>query len=408
MYVVQKNHLRLSKADFSVLFRVAHRCKNLYNTTLYTIRMHFNQTGEYISWKELYHLLKAHPNYTDLSSDHAQLTIRKVRQNFSSFFELLKKQKEGSYTEKVGVPRFLPKDGLFQIEFISRQIRREGRFLRLSLGRAKRTLGVGYIYVRVPRNIENRLITGVRIIPKFRSYFEIEFLYEPDIILPELDSSQYLGIDLGLDNFATAVSTRGTAFILEGRGIKSFNRWWNKQKGKLQSTYDKMGLKSGRKMERLQIRRYNTVRNYLSHQVNAVVRHCIEHRIGTLVIGDWGDMKRGLRMRKHVSQSFQQIPFALFRRKLQSKAELHGIEVVMQEESYTSQMCSNCGLIRKSNRVHRGLYRCSNCHMERNADVNGAINILRKVVPEEVFTGFRWNSGDIISPRRLKLVSFRL
>ncbi|MCH8908710.1 MAG: hypothetical protein IH840_16615 [Candidatus Heimdallarchaeota archaeon] len=38
-----------------------------------------------------------------------------------------------------------------------------------------------------------------------------------------------------------------------------------------------------------------------------------------------------------------------------------------------------------------------------NADINAAINILRKVVPKGIC---QWNSGDIISPKRLILVNF--
>ena len=61
----------------------------MYNTTLYTIKKHFERNNHYLSLKELFHALKNHPNYRALSSDHAQLTMRKVRQNFSSFFAKL-------------------------------------------------------------------------------------------------------------------------------------------------------------------------------------------------------------------------------------------------------------------------------------------------------------------------------
>ncbi|MHA1916916.1 MAG: zinc ribbon domain-containing protein [Candidatus Ranarchaeia archaeon] len=64
------------------------------------------------------------------------------------------------------------------------------------------------------------------------------------------------------------------------------------------------------------------------------------------------------------------------------KAKLVGIEVVKISEEFTSQTCSNCGVVCKSNRKHRGLYICSKCGCVLNADVNASMNILRKVVPE--------------------------
>ena len=63
------------------------------------------------------------------------------------------------------------------------------------------------------------------------------------------------------------------------------------------------------------------------------------------------------------------------------KAEEYGITVMKIDESYSSQKCSVCGVIKKSNRKYRGLYVCSNCGTVINADVNGARNMLFSVVP---------------------------
>jgi len=65
---------------------------------------------------------------------------------------------------------------------------------------------------------------------------------------------------------------------------------------------------------------------------------------------------------------------------IQYKAEEVGIKTIFVEESYTSQTCAVCGNVNKSNRKYRGLYVCS-CKNVLNADVNGAINILKRVVP---------------------------
>lgn len=72
---------------------------------------------------------------------------------------------------------------------------------------------------------------------------------------------------------------------------------------------------------------------------------------------------------------------------IQSKCEEYGIEVVMTEEAYTSgtsfldkeqPIKENYN---KERRVHRGLFVANN-GKTINADVNGAYQIMKKVVPD--------------------------
>ncbi|WP_287196852.1 transposase, partial [Thermococcus sp.] len=99
----------------------------------------------------------------------------------------------------------------------------------------------------------------------------------------DLDYSKYLAIDLGVDNFATCVDTIGTAFIIEGRWLKSFNRWWNKEKAKLQSQYDRQGIKFGKKMALLLRKRKNVMNNFMNQAVNYIIKYCLENKIGNIV-----------------------------------------------------------------------------------------------------------------------------
>ncbi len=405
MLVVQKNHLKSSVVDFEIFKWLSHKIKNLYNYALYLIKTHYERTKQFLSLKKIFHIIKTHITYTQLHSDHAQLTLRLLQANYSSYFELLKLKKQGLYDEEVRPPSFLAKDGYFISQFIPRQMKRVDNQLRLSLGkRGKLSMGKRYLWVTIPPNIRDQEFKMIRIIPRLKGdYFEIEFVYDKTIEKPKLDLNHYLSLDLGLDNFAAAISTKETAFIIEGRGIKSYNCWWNKERSKLQSQYDKQDIKWGSRMSGLNIDRYNVMRNFIAHTVHSIVSHCINNEIGNLVIGDWGDMKRGLKIQKKTSQQFQHIPFARFKKKLISKCELYGIKTHLTEESYTSQTCSACGIIRKANRIKRGLYRCKSCGMQLNADINGAINIMRKVAPNSLS---KWSSGDIISPERLRLVNF--
>nr|WP_293285701.1 hypothetical protein [Microcoleus sp. PH2017_40_RAT_O_B] len=86
---------------------------------------------------------------------------------------------------------------------------------------------------------------------------------------------------------------------------------------------------------------------------------------------------------------------------LKYKAELMGIKVIEQEESYTSKsnflnldpipVYGNLGAQDtkfSGKRIKRGLYRTSEGRLI-NADVNGAYNILRKAIPNAFSDGIR-------------------
>ena len=80
------------------------------------------------------------------------------------------------------------------------------------------------------------------------------------------------------------------------------------------------------------------------------------------------------------------------------KAQGYGIEVVTVDEVYTSQICSICGFKNKSSHKHRGLYVCKGCGSVLNADVNGARNILFRVVPNPV------RDSGFSHPRRIRVL----
>ena len=105
--------------------------------------------------------------------------------------------------------------------------------------------------------------------------------------------------------------------------------------------------------------------------------------IGTLFIGYNSGWKKYINLGKRTNQNFVQVPFLKLIRMIKYKAELEGIDVHRITEEYTSQTCSHCGLRRKANRVHRGLYKCKRCGLVINADINAARNMKEKGLREQ-------------------------
>ena len=56
------------------------------------------------------------------------------------------------------------------------------------------------------------------------------------------------------------------------------------------------------------------------------------------------------------------------------KAKDAGKDVVYINPKHTSQKCSRCGYIDKNNR-HGSVFKCKNCGLELNADLNASRNI---------------------------------
>jgi IS605 OrfB family transposase len=331
----------------------------------------------------------------------AQHTMKIVDRSFRSFFASLKKKRDGKYDKPLNIPNYLPKKGYFICIFPKGSFKiLENNKLRLSTGRwITKEHGIRYIYFTIPKHVVGHIIKEIRILPYFNAkYFEIEYVYNQDPIITDLNNQKYMGIDLGLDNFATCYTTDGTSFIVEGKGIKSYNRWWNKQKSKLQSIYDLQGIKYGRKMYFLNRNRNRKINEFMNKAVNVIIKKCIKEKIGNLVIGELKDIKQHMNMGKRNNQHFWAIPYYKFKQKLRSKCEVYGIAYHEVDEAYTSQTCCVCGRRRKSNRIKRGLYRCDICKQVYNADSNGAINIANKVSPESSQIG---SSGVVNTPVRI-------
>ena len=210
-----------------------------------------------------------------------------------------------------------------------------------------------------------------------------------------MDAKKYLSIDFGLNNLITTVENQNSKpIIISGKLLKSINRQWNKRKARLYSIKDKQDLKWTDRLDKITIKRNSVVKDYLHKTARFIVGYCLKNRISNICLGELKGIKQNIRMGKRNNQNFVNIPIQTLKQMITYKAQLVGIKVHEVDESYTSK-CSSLDLeaIQKHNiyvgkRVKRGLFKGSNYVL--NADVNGALNILRKVVGD----GFIQNLSD--------------
>ena len=415
MYLTVKQKVKhLSKEEYSILRELCHTAKNLANEAIYNVRQYYFTEGEYLKYEKNYALLKDSPNYKMLNSNMAQQILKEVDDSFKSFFGLLKLAKKGKYAFKdCKLPHYLPKDG-----FVTLVI----GFVRLNEDRLILPYSQMYkkthkpVEIKIPPILADKRIKEIRIIPKSGArFFEIQYTYEAECIQRNLNKNNALALDLGVNNLVTAVSSEGRSFIIDGRKLKSVNQWFNKENARLQGIKDRQGDKrrTTNRQKILADKRNRQVNDYMSKTAKKIINYCIAHNIGTLVVGYNETFQRNTDIGRQNNQNFVNIPYGKLRSKLECLCELNGIAFVKQEESYTSKASFwdkdvipvyNADNPQKyhfsGKRVQRGLYKTSD-GMLLNADVNGALNILRKssVVDLTVLYG----RGEVDTPVRIRV-----
>ena len=415
MYLTVKQQIKhLSKEDYKSIKELCHIAKNLTNEAIYNVRQYYFTEDKFLKYEKNYTLLKSSPNYKKLNSNMAQQILKEVDGSFKSFFGLIKLAKQGKYSFKdCKLPRYLPKDGYTTL--VIGFVRLNGNKLILPFSNNfKKTHKV--VEITIPPVLLDKKVKEIRILPKANArYFEIQYIYETECIQINLNTQNALALDLGVNNLVTAVSSTGKSFIVDGKRLKSINQWFNKENARLQSIKDKQrfGKKPTNRQKAIARDCNNKVNDYMNKAARMIIDYCINNDIGTLIAGYNVTFQRNSHIGKQNNQNFVNIPYGRFRDKLAYMCELNGITYVEQEESYTSKASfwdkDNIPVYNNDNpkeyefsgnRVHRGLYKTAN-GKTFNADINGALNIMRKssVVDMNILYG----RGEVDTPIRIRI-----
>jgi putative transposase len=407
------NNLRLNVQQYEALRTLSRASKNLYNLGLYNTRQHFFQNNSFLKYPQNYHLCKEDPNYKLMQAATAQQTLKFVERGMRSFFGLLKLYKNGQL-DKPSIPHYLEKEGFFMIAFPKNAFSIKNGSVRLGLSNEflkQFTVSRNILTFKLPKQLKAKssYIQEIHILPQYEGkYFKIKYCYKEKAENVNLDYSKYLSIDLGVSNFATFVDTDGTAEIISGKYVKSLNQWYNKENARLQSIKDKQKIEKITKRQiKLLTKRANCLNEFMNRSVNYLVKHCLKNGIGNILIGKLTGIKQSINHGRKNNQNFVQIPFGKFKTKLESKCNYYGIKYTLVDEAYTSQVDALAldplekPVYGRTRRVKRGLYQSSTGQLI-NADINGAINILRKVVGDSPIQEII-NSGLVNRPRKLKI-----
>ncbi len=410
MLLVEKHIFNKGSERFSSLDEICFLSKNLYNVGLYEIKKHFEDTGKWLRYNELEKKLRLSNNvdYFSIPNNSSQQTLMLLDTNIKSYFKALKQFKK-SKTDFTGCPKFP-----------NFKHKTKGRNIIVFTCNQFRLKEDGYIYFPKKSKISplktkiKKDIQQVRIIPRNNNYV-IEIVYKFREVIKDSFNSNYLSIDMGVNNLATCYNTKcNESIVINGKPLKSINHYYNKKKSKLQSKLgfylDRSGKKvqysTSNKIKQLSNKRNNKVSNYIHKSTKAIVDYCLENNIDNIVLGKNKGWKQDINLGKKNNQTFVHIPFNMFESYLIYKSKKFGLNIIITEESYTSK-CDSLALeslgkqeTYLGKRVKRGLFQSSTNRLI-NADVNGALNILRKVIGDDFIN--LSNIGLVVKPIKVNL-----
>jgi len=396
-HVISKTDPRYAKID-----KAAFASKNLYNAALYEIRQAFIHKGKYLSYNQMDKRMQKHEAYKALPRKISQQVLRLLDNNWQSFFKALEVYREdpSKFLGRPRLPRYKDKTKgrnilVYTVQALSKPALKMGIVKPSQLGIEIRT--------------KQKHVDQVRIVPR-NGYYAVEVVYKREATQAEVDPVLYASIDIGVNNLVALTSNK-TGFIpclVNGRPIKSINQYYNKQREHLQKKMKKDQYTSHH-LESMTNKRTRKIMHYMHNASRHIIDLLVREGIGTLVIGKNACWKQEPEMRKRDKQHFVQLPHAQFVDQLCYKARLVGIQVILQEESYTSKasFLDNDPIptydevdnepVFRGRRIKRGLYKASN-KRKINADVNGAYNILRKASPNAFSNGVE---DVVVHPVRL-------
>jgi putative transposase len=278
--------------------------------------------------------------------------LKRVDRAFDNFFSRVKKG------EKPGYPRYRPRPKYRSFTFpqVGKSFRLIGNKLHLSK--------IGKVKVHLSRPIEGRIKTCT-IIREADGWYAT-FAVEEPAVDPLSAPGESVGIDLGIENFATlstgeVIGNPEYLRAAEAR-LKTAQRKVSRRK---------RGSRRREKAVRLLTRQHLKVKRQRADFHHKTARRLV-NEFGVIVVEDLNI--KGMVKNHHLAKSISDAGWNQFIVILESKAQRAGQELIKVNPSFTSQDCSRCGeRVRKTLAIRE--HRCIACGLVMHRDHNAAINI---------------------------------
>lgn len=332
------------------------------------------------------------PDYTndELSAQIAQQVTRKVSQTFKAFRQALRDyfKTPEKYETCPQLPRYNKKGGSSNLYFTNQDTKIKNGVLKFP--KTKLTLPFTY-------KPEGKY-TRMEAIYKY-GQFELRLIFEGEEKPSFKETDVVAAIDPGVSNLIAITTNKGQSLLVKDKTVKSINQYANKEISRIASAQTTTGgyehVQMSKQLIKVYQKRHRRIEYLFYVLAKKVLAFCLENNVSKLALGKNKGWKQAFDKGKANNQNFIQIPYVSLYRKITDLLTNHGIEVVEQEESYTSKASavdldelpvygddvSVESFSGKRYGIHDRLYETAN-GTTVNADMNGALNILRKAFPD--------------------------
>lgn len=175
----------------------------------------------------------------------------------------------------------------------------------------------------------------------------------------------FLGVDMGIENIA--MTSDGEDF--SGKAVDAVRIRMTKIKATLQRKSTKSAKRHLKKLSGREARFKRHTNHVISKRIVSVAKDT-ERGIGI------EDLKYfRVTVRKAQRERFGKWAFNQLRTFIEYKAKIAGVPVAAVNPRHTSQGCSRCGHVSRSNRKSQSVFLCAQCGFSSHADLNAARNI---------------------------------
>ena len=193
----------------------------------------------------------------------------------------------------------------------------------------------------------------------------LNIVFSKDVADPEV-TGKVVGIDRGIKKIAVTSENQ----FFGGGKIKKVAKRYEKLRSALQSC----GSKSAKRHLRKISKKENRFRADTNHIITKQIVNFFDK--GTVIaLEKLSGIRQTTRQRKKQRREFHKWNFFQFEQFLTYKAEARGMIVEHVDARYTSQKCSQCKHVSRSNRPEQSVFKCRVCKFTCHADHNAAINI---------------------------------
>jgi putative transposase len=371
-----KFRLYPNKQQEEKLFWTLNRCRELYNAALSERKDAYRMAGKSISYyeqkRDLPEIKEIRPEYHDIHSQVLQDVLLRLKRAFDNFFERVKNGQTPGY------PRFQGRHRYDSFCYPQAGFRLEEKHITLAK--------IGTLRVKVHRNVEGTIKTCT--IKHEAGQWYVIFSCEIEQPEPLPLSYEDVGIDLGITHFAA---------LSDGEFIES-PRHYRKAEKKLKKLQEALSRKkrgSHRRKRTVQTvaKAHRKVRNQRRDFAHQASRKLV-NRYQVIVLEELQTknlvrrpkpkqdeetrqyLPNGAAAKGGLNKSISDAGWGMFTDMLQVKAAWAGRVLAFVDPKYTSQVCSNCGVVTPKTLEER--WHSCECGCELDRDTNAAKNILKK------------------------------